>query len=144
MVKKELTESTKGNKGNSKLRKYKEYKQDFKIESYITCISVRAHRIALTKLRTSLHQLRIETGRYQKLKEADQKCLLCNSLEVESEIHFLTQCPFLEKKRKTFYTFVSKIISDFNTLDMKSQFMKLMTCESEIILKKFGQFVFGS
>ena len=97
-----------------------------------TGISVRAHGIALTKLRTSSNQLRIETGRYQKLEEADRKCLLCNSGEVESEIHFLTQCPFFEKKRKTFYTFVSKIMS----LDKKSQFMKLMTCESQIILKK--------
>ena len=96
----ELSESAKGNKGNSKLRTYKEFKQDVKIESYLTYISVRAHRIALAKLRTSSHQFRIETGRYQKLEEADRKCLLCNSGEVESEIHFVTQCLFFEKKRE--------------------------------------------
>ena len=66
----------------------------------VTCISVRAHRITLTKLRTSSHQLRMETGRYQKLEEAERKCLSCNPGEVESEIHFLTQCPFLGKKEK--------------------------------------------
>ena len=58
--------------------------------------------------------------RNKQVEEADRKCLLCNSREVESEIHFLTQCPFLQKKRKTFYTFVSKIIPDFNTLEKNS------------------------
>ena len=100
---KELAESSRGKKGNSKLRTYKEFKQDLRLEKYLTCVSVRAHRIALTKLRTSAHQLRIETGRYKKLEEAERKCLLCDLGEMESEIHFLTQCPFFCKRRKNFF-----------------------------------------
>ena len=99
---KELAESVKGKKGNSKLRTYKEFKQALKLEKYLTCVSVRAHQIALTKLRTSAHQLRIETGRYQKLEEAERKRLLCELGEIESEIHFLTRCPFSMKGGKLF------------------------------------------
>ena len=72
------------------------------------------------KIKNKSTSIKYRKSRYQNLEEADRKCLLCNSREVESEIHFLTQCPFLEKKRKTFYTFVSKIIPDFNTLEKNS------------------------
>ena len=141
---KELAESLKGKKGNSKLCTYKEFKQDLKLEKCLTCVSVRAHQIALTKLRTSAHQLRIETGRYQKFEEAERKCLLCELGEIESEIHFLTGCPFFNKRRKTFFNFASKVIQNFNNLETDKQFLALMSCENETILKKLGQFVFGS
>ena len=111
----ELAKSTKGNAGNSKLRTYKGFKTVLKAEKYLSGIRVRAHRIALTKLRASAHQLRIETGRYQKLDEIERKCLLCNSGEIESEIHFVTQCSFFEKKRHTFFTFVSKLLKNFSS-----------------------------
>ena len=140
----EFAESSRGNKGNSKLRTYKEFKQDLKLEKYLTCVSVRAHRIALTKLRTSAHQLRIETGRYQKLEEAERKCLLCDLGEIESEIHFLTRCPFFYKRRKNFFNFVSKVVQNFNNLDAEKRFLLLMSCENETILRKQGQFVSGS
>ena len=54
---KKLAESSEGKKGNSKLRTYEEFKQDLKLEKYLTCVSVivRAHRIAITMLRTSAH-----------------------------------------------------------------------------------------
>ena len=39
------------------------------MEKYLSCAGVRAHKTALTKYRTSAHQLRIETGRYQNLEE---------------------------------------------------------------------------
>ena len=141
---KELAESLKGKKGNSKLRTYKEFKQDLKLEKYLTCVSVRVHRIALTKLTTSAHQLRIETGRYKNLEEAERKCLLCYLGKIEWGIHFLTRCPFFNIRRKTFFNFVSKVIQNFNNLETDKQFLALMSCENEIILKKLGQFVFGS
>ena len=139
-----MAKSFKGKKRNSKLRTYKEFKQDLKLEKYLTCVSVRAHRIALTKLRTSAHQLRTETGRYQKLEEAERKCLLCELGEIESEIHFLTRCPFFNERRKTFFNFASKLIQNFNNLETDKQFLALMSCENETILKKLRQFVFGS
>ena len=126
------------------LRTYKEFKKDLKLEKYLTCVSVRAHRIASTKLRTSTHQVKTETGKYKKLEEAERKCLLCNLGEIESEIHFLTRCPFFNKRRKTFFNFVSKVIQNFNNLETDKQFLALMSREIEIILKKLGQFVFGS
>ena len=141
---KDKSESSRGKKGNSKSRTYKEFKQDLKLEKYLTCVSVRAHRIVLTKLRTSAHQLRIETGKYQKLEEAERKCLLCDLGEIESEIHFLTRRPFFYKRRKNFFNFVSKVIQNFYNLEAEKQFLSLMSCENETVLRKLGQFVFGS
>ena len=63
-------------------------KANLNLEKYLTCVSVRAHRVALAKFRTSAHQLRVETGRYRKLEDKDRICLLCDSGEYKSEMHF--------------------------------------------------------
>ena len=55
--------------------------------------------VALAKFKTSAHKLRIETGRYQKLEDNDRICLLCDSGEIESEIHFLMDCSYFSDKR---------------------------------------------
>ena len=91
--------------------------------------------------RTSIEN---RNSRYKKLEEAERKCLLCESGEIESEIHFLTRCPFFNERRKTFSNFASKVIQNFNNLETDKQFLALMSCENETILKKLGQFVFGS
>ena len=75
--------------GNSKLRTYKTFKVNLNLES------VRAHRMVLTKFTTSAHQLRIETGRYQRLEDKEKISLLFDLDEIKSELHFLMDCsPF--------------------------------------------------
>ena len=51
-------------------------------------LSVRAHRVALAKFRTSASQPIIETDRYKKLEDKDRICLVCDAGEIESEIYF--------------------------------------------------------
>ena len=81
---------------SGKLRSYKEIKDSFKLESYL---ELPPHlRIPITRLRTSSHTLRIETGRYHlpSPTPADERfCWFCsqNSISVvEDELHFLFDC----------------------------------------------------
>ena len=70
------------------------YKTEFRswTESYFDCIFVPKFRIALSKLRSSSHNLEIERGRYVRpKKDVDERvCLLCNV--VGDQIHFVTNC----------------------------------------------------
>ena len=61
------------------------------------------------------HQVRTETGRYQKLVLEDKIriCLLFDSEEIESEIHFLMDCSYFSYKKSLFFSFVQKIIPNF-------------------------------
>ena len=59
------------------------------------------------------HQLRIETGRYQNLEDTVRICLLCDSREIESEIHFLMDCPYFSDKKRLFFNFVQKLYPKF-------------------------------
>ena len=46
-------------------------------------------RKALVRFRISSHQLRIETGRYEKIPRNERICYFCTSNKIEDENHFL-------------------------------------------------------
>ena len=101
-------------------------------------ICAMASRTALTKFRTSAHQLRIETGRYQNLEENKRTCQLCTSNELESEIYFLIKCNFFEDKRKTISNFVNNVVENFDKFSQEEQLKELLTTNNEVILKKLS------
>ena len=96
-----------------KMAFYVAIKSEFKEESYLQ-LPNRQHRQIIARLRSSSHDLRVETGRY-KLVTADstdkrilKACRFCHSLEnmnwlaqlpffedpiIETEEHVLTECP---------------------------------------------------
>ena len=55
------------------------------------------------------HQVGIETGRYKKLEDKVRTCLLCNSGEIESEIHFLMHCSYFSDKGDYFSILCKKL-----------------------------------
>ena len=69
----------------------------------------------LAQIRSGILPLRIETGRYQNIKDNTTKkmrkmkveeriCLICNSGAVENEIHFIFECePYIEAPNELFY-----------------------------------------
>ena len=73
---------------------YREHKSNIKLEPYLLQVRNKKHSRMLAKLRISDHKLEIETGRHQRPKVDQDKriCRLCNTSEVENEIHFLMQC----------------------------------------------------
>jgi len=91
---------------------------------YLNKVKVKKHRIYFTKLRTSSHILRIETGRWKKpVKEPlnERKCTVCNALD--DEYHFMLECklhnelraqyiPALYRKKPSMYKFVNILQTD--------------------------------
>ncbi len=56
-------------------------------------------RSLISQLRLGILPLRIETGRYSNLREADRICQLCSANQVENESHFLFQCELYNIER---------------------------------------------
>ena len=94
-------DSRKDSQQKNKLRTYRTFKTEYEYEDYLHQITNINHRIALTKLRISNHQLEIEVGRYIRpyKKPEDRICQLCKT-EVEDEFHFLLKCQQYQEKRK--------------------------------------------
>jgi len=80
------------NSQSLRMQTYASFKSAFSCEKYLDTISVPKYRIALTRLRTSSHNLEIERGRYvsPRLIPALRLCTLCQ--EIDDEIHFVTTC----------------------------------------------------
>ena len=62
-------------------------------------------RTTLTKSRLSEHSLAIQTGRYKQswLPKEERFCQLCKRDEVETELHFLTECTELQPVRTQYF-----------------------------------------
>ena len=94
-----------------KLHYFKEAKSEFTISKYLEKIEGRKSRCLIGKLRLGVLDLEIEKGRRFKVDNLGNKtqidrserfCKLCQSGEVEDEVHFLFSCPTLDKTRKTY------------------------------------------
>jgi len=58
----------------------------------------------IAQLRTNSHQLRCETGRWKRPKEAwkERVCTFCTSGAVESKKHFILECDAFKNIRETY------------------------------------------
>ena len=77
---------------SSKMRTYRLFKtiDNYKGEDQLHRVTNTRHRIALTKLRLSIHKLAIEKGCYSRpfKKPAERICRICK-IEMEDEYRFL-------------------------------------------------------
>jgi hypothetical protein len=80
------------NMNNSSRIFYKYVKTDWNYENYLNDVHAASHRIVLTRIRTSAHNLFIETGRWTGVDRADRKCNLCNIDVIEDEFHIILEC----------------------------------------------------
>lgn len=94
-------------------------------------------RVALSKLRLSSHQLRIETGRHapNRIERNQRKCLLCNSPDIEDEYHFVLICPVFDVLRKKY---IQRFY--FNRPNVY-KFIQLMQSNNENVLNNLGRYI---
>jgi hypothetical protein len=91
-----------------KLRTYKRFKSVVLMESYLTRVRNRDKRGLLAMLRMGVAPLRVETGRYERVDAQhaagipfeQRVCLVCGSGCVETEEHFVMECPAYACLRK--------------------------------------------
>ena len=89
----------------SKLAIYSTFKSRFEPELYLKCVTIRKHRVALSKLRLSNHALKIETGRHQGIEVANIICPMCmnqGNVVLEDEFHFIMCCPTYDVLRHNY------------------------------------------
>lgn len=98
-------------KGSARLRFYSNICDTYEIQSYLTMIENRNHRTALSRLRTSSHNLKIETGRHHNIQRENRLCMVCNI--VEDEYHLLDECVKFHESREKFKKDVTNIDVDY-------------------------------
>ena len=105
----------KSGKGRNKLRRYCTYKPIFCVEKYCLLKMPPKHRSALSKFRCGVAPIRIETGRYENLKENERVCPFCNC--IEDEVHVLLYCNLYANVRQSLFDKAVSINSAFPTLN---------------------------
>ena len=85
----------------NKLQYFREAKTEFTLSKYLHILAARNSRSLLCKLRLGALKLEVETGRKFGVVRNERVCKLCNSGQVEDEIHFLFSCETLDEIRQT-------------------------------------------
>ena len=80
------------------MRFYKTLKDSFVREPYLDNLNCFQLRKIVAKFRCSDHRLEIEIGRHKNIKVEERICQLCKG-NVETEIHFLQECPLYANLR---------------------------------------------
>jgi hypothetical protein len=134
----EINDTWENKKIGNKLRTYCSFKKNIILEKYLLILNDE-QRVLHIKFRISAHKLEIEKGRYIGLKVEDRICQLCKD-DIEDEVHFLLQCPSLQKERWEIIKNINEINNFFyKSLDNRSKLVWLMSTEDSTIIKKTGR-----
>ena len=120
---------------NSKLRSYALFKKDIGYEQYLSEIKNTSARIQMTKLRLSNHSLMIEVGRFTNIPKEMRFCPFCRET-VETEVHFLLNCPTYKFLRLKFLNPIYRINPGFNLFTEEQKFEYIM-CTVDINLVNY-------
>jgi len=82
---------------------HKFFKSNFGYEMYLDVLP-KSLRIFFSRLRMSVHHLRIQTSRYtnDNRPRNERYCVVCNSHDIEDEYHFICICPCYSNVRKQY------------------------------------------
>ena len=110
-----------GQANGNKLRTYRRFKTSLQSEAYLDYNIPRYERSAFIKLRCGVLPLEIETGRYNGILYENRTCKLCNLNAIESECHFLIDCPLYDDIRTTIFNSAVDIDANFLEFDKISK-----------------------
>ena len=98
------------------------YKTNIELEKYTFLIKNQKHRVALSRLRLSSHQLMIEKGRHRKpvIPRLERICPMCNH-GVEDECHFVTICPIYHEARNALFSAAEGSATNFEEIPSNEQ-----------------------
>ena len=107
-----------------KLRTYRIFKQEMAVASHLNCNLPKYPRSLISQLRLGVLPLRIETGRFVRLAEADRLCQVCSTDSVENEYHFLFECNEYTEYREEFETAID---ANLTQLTLQEKFDKVFS-----------------
>lgn len=85
-----------------KLGTYTQTKHGFVTECSVKANLTRTQTSLITQMRRGILPLALEASRFKSIPEEQRLTGLCDLGEVESESHFLLQCPFCDGLRACF------------------------------------------
>ena len=143
------------NLNHNKLRTYSVFKGSFTVEPYLALVRNRNQRSYLTRLRVGSHNLAIEIGRMTRPPTplTQRVCTYCTPPPaagttlppqtscVDTEFHFLIECPRFDRNRKCFYDAISSINPNFISLSDENKFSCLMCPTSAPAIKLTNRFI---
>ena len=124
----------------NKLRLYKRFKHIFEYEPYLDYINDFHLRKIVTKFRCSDHTLEIERGRHKNLILEKRTCRICNR-DIESEKHFLQDCPcyssirkkYLGRYNNNFYLHILQSKTKIDVFNLSNYLAKALKLRNEIL-----------
>jgi len=132
-----------------KLRTYRMVKTKLKCEPYLATSDGEKNVYDLCKLRCGTNVLRIETGRYERVRDPSRavmikmpvrfrQCLMCLNGSVEDESHCLLHCPFFNTERDECFEQLQQVLDggkgpDFKLMNdrQRLQLLLMADCFSE-------------
>ena len=117
------------NEEYSKLRTYCRFKTNLRLEDYLSNASNTRGRALHTSLRIGSNQLNIDMGRKYGLEEKDRLCKYCTLNAIESEFHFLVECPKYNNLRINLYSKICALSNnkwDLSKVTQKDCFLLLI------------------
>ncbi len=126
----------------NKLECYNLLDREFQLAQYLTQIKHPQKRQTLTKYGLSDHKLAIETGRYKRewLERAKRICVHCETGEVETETHFLINCPKYNEIREELFPKFKEKIPDLLTLQ-QDKIIQIFLGEDSSTVGLAGEYV---
>ncbi len=90
---------------------YLSLKREYSMAEYLFTVSDKKLRSTLTRYRLSGHKLMIETGRHRQtwLPPEQRLCSHCDLNQMETELHFLTECSKYTDIRTVYYDKIQQI-----------------------------------
>lgn len=120
---------------SSKLKFYQNIYSNHKRSSYVDLLRQKSERSTLCKIRLSAHNLEIEKGRHLSIPVNERICKICNSGDIEDELHFLFNCNKYSSARTDYKMKVASILNRDHNL-LSNDFLKqCLNSNSFYILK---------
>ena len=103
-------------------------------ENYCSMHLTRGQRSVIAKLRLGILPINIELGRYNGIERGLRMCNICNTGEVEDEIHFLLKCVKYEERRNTMYILAGETVTNFMEMNDIEK-VHILTSHNNLIRK---------
>ena len=116
-------------------------KDEYSPSPYLVLTRKNPSRKALVRFRISSHQLRIETGRYEKIPRDERICYFCTGNKIKDENHFLLDCKAYSQIRDKFFSKLGTKIPDFKSLSHDTLISLLMNSSDYLINCQLVSFI---
>ena len=105
----------------TKLTFFHRSKDSFKLASHLNAIANRKKRSLFSKFRLGTFDLEVESQRKNKTPREERICKICDTKEIENEIHFLLTCPTLSKSREPYLDNLQLLNSSFQSMSSEAK-----------------------